>query len=276
MVKITALMDDQPGGDPRLTAEHGLSFFVEYGENRILFDCGTSGNTVRNAEKLGIDLKDLDAVVLSHGHYDHARGYRALLEKGLGSGLLCTGPGFFRKKWSRDHRGLRDLSAGFGPELLKEKEILREEVSGERELFPGIRLFCGFPRVHSFEKIPERFVLERDGEWVPDDFADEICMTLKVDGGLLVLVGCAHPGILNMVSHIARVTGERIRGVFGGTHLVDAEEERIRRTVRELCGLGLETLGLSHCSGDAADCAICARSEIRGCHLGSGDCVFFD
>ena len=275
MVKITALMDDRPGADPRLVAEHGLSFFVEYGEKRILFDCGTSGNTVRNAEMLGIDLKDVDAVVLSHGHYDHARGYRTLLEEGLGSDRLFTGPGFFRKKWSKNERGLRDLSAGFGPKLLEEKNILHEEVPGERELFPGVRLFCGFPRVHSFEKIPERFVLEQDGESVPDDFADEICMTLKVDGGLLVLVGCAHPGILNMVSHIADKTGEKILGVFGGTHLVDAEEERIRRTVRELCGLGLETLGLSHCSGDAVDPVIAAEPSVRSCHLRPGDSVSF-
>lgn len=275
MLKITALMDDLPGGDPRLTAEHGLSLFVEYGERRLLFDCGVSGQTVRNAEMLGICLKELDAVILSHGHYDHARGYRPLLEEGLGSGLLWTGPGFFRKKWSRDERGVRDLSAGFGPELLEEKGILHREVWGETELFPGATLYCGFPRVHSFEKIPARFLLELGGEWVHDDFNDEVCMTLEVGEGLLVLVGCAHPGILNMVSHIAHRTGKRICGVFGGTHLADADEERLRHTVRSLCAMGVEVLGLSHCSGEAADGIIAGEPSVRGCHLRVGDSVTF-
>ena len=276
MVSITALMDDRPGADPRLIGEHGLSLFVGYGDKKILFDCGTSGNTARNAEKLGIDLKDLDAVVLSHGHYDHARGYRTLVREGLGSSVLWTGPGFFRKKMSRDHRGLRDLSAGFGPELLKEHQILHREVLDETELFPGVLLFTGFPRVSSFEQIPQRFLLETEEGLIPDDFSDEVAMALRVEGGLLVLVGCSHPGIVNMVSHIARRTGEKIRGVFGGTHLMEADDERIRRTVRALCDMGLETLGLSHCSGDGVDPVIAAEPGVRGCHLRPGDRICFD
>ena len=79
-----------------------------------------------------------------------------------------------------------------------------------------------------------------------------------------------------MTDHISRLLQKPIRAVFGGTHLVEANDARIDLTIRTLQDMGLEILGLSHCSGDAADCAICARTEIRGCHLGSGDCIFFD
>ena len=275
LVKITALMDDRAGADRRLVSEHGLSLFVEYGEKRILFDCGTSENTARNAASLGIDLGKLDAVILSHGHYDHALGYPPLLKAGLGGRLLCTGAGFFRKKWSSDHRGLRDLSAGFGPELLKENGILHREIREDTELFPGVFLFTGFPRVHAFEQIPQRFLVETEAGLVPDDFSDEVCMGFRVPEGLVVLVGCSHPGILNMVSHIAEKTGEKILGVFGGTHLVDADEGRAESTVRALCDLGLETLGLSHCSGDGVDAFIAARKTVRSSHLRPGDSIRF-
>ena len=275
MLKITALMDDRPGADARLVAEHGLSLFVEYGEKRILFDCGTGENTARNADFLGIDLGELDAVILSHGHYDHALGYPPLLRKGLGGRLLCTGAGFFRKKWSRVGRGLRDLSAGFGPELLKQHRILHREIREDTELFPGVYLFTGFPRVHAFEQIPQRFLVETEAGLVPDDFSDEVCMALRVPEGLVVLVGCSHPGILNMVSRIAEKMGEKILAVFGGTHLVDADEERIRRTVRALCDLGLTELGLSHCSGDGVDALVEAEPQVRSRHLCPGDSIRF-
>ena len=101
-------------------------------------------------------------------------------------------------------------------------------------------------------------------------------MALRTERGLVVLVGCSHPGILNMVSHISRELCEPILGVFGGTHLAEADSRRIGDTVLGLRAMGLEILGLSHCSGDAADEAICADPTVRGCHLYVGDSITFD
>ena len=276
MVRITALMDDRGHGDGSLAPEHGLSLFVEYGGRRILFDCGATGSFLRNAEVLGAALRDLDAVVLSHSHYDHAGGFPALTGQGLGSRLLFTGPRFFEPKFSRDGDGFLDRSAGFGPELLEEKGICHREIAGTAEVFPGVYLFSGFPRIHDFEKIPRRFVRRTAGGFIPDDFSDEICMALAVEGGLVVLVGCSHPGILNMITHISREMKAPIRGVFGGTHLVEADGQRIGDTVLGLRAMGLELLGLSHCSGDAAEEAIRRDPTVRGCHLHVGDSITFD
>lgn len=276
MVGITALMDNKPTEHKALISEHGLSLFVEYHGRRILFDCGSGANPLRNAHRLGVDLKDLDAVVLSHSHYDHAAGFRDLTENGLGSRELYTGPQFFEPKFARNGIRFTDLSCGFGREFLEEHRIRHHEVRGLEELFPGVWLISGFPRIHTFETIPSRFVRRRIEGTVVDDFGDEVCMALEVDGGLVVLVGCSHPGILNMMCQVKALLNRPIRAVFGGTHLVEADAERIKTTVSELQEMGLEILGLSHCSGDAADCAICARTDIEGCHLGTGDRIFFD
>ena len=276
MVRITALMDDRGHGDGSLTPEHGLSLFVEYGGRRILFDCGATGSFLRNAEVLGADLRDLDAVVLSHSHYDHAGGFPALTGQGLGSRLLFTGPRFFEPKFSRDGDRFLDRSAGFGPELLEEKGICHREIAGTAEVFPGVYLFSGFPRIHDLETVPRRFVRRTADGFVPDDFSDEICMALAVGEGLVVLVGCSHPGILNMITHISREMKAPIRGVFGGTHLVEADEGRIGDTVLGLRAMGLELLGLSHCSGDAAEEAIRRDPTVRGCHLHVGDSIILD
>ena len=276
MLRITALMDDKCSENGALSAEHGLSLFVECNGRRILFDCGSGSNSLRNAHLLGIDLGGLDAVILSHSHYDHSGGFRELTERGFGSGQVYTGPRFFEPKYARSDAGYRDLSAGFDREFLDAHCICHQQVEGAVEIFPGVYLISGFPRVHDFEQIPERFLRRVDGEFIPDDFHDEICMAVEVEGGLAVLVGCSHPGILNMIVHVCNILSKPVKAVFGGTHLVEADEKRIDTTVERLRDMGLEILGLNHCSGDAAERAICAKTEIRGCHLRVGDAISFD
>lgn len=276
MLHITALMDNKPTENKALIAEHGLSLYVEHNGRRILFDCGSGSNPQYNAHRLGVDLQDLDAVIISHSHYDHAAGFRDLAENNLGSTELYTGSHFFEAKYAVDGVRYTDLSAGFGPDFLREYGVNHHEVSGLEEIFPGVYLISVFPRIHDFEKIPARFVRRTENGFVTDDFGDEVCMALQVQGGLAVLVGCSHPGILNMITHVSNLLKQPIKAVFGGTHLVEADDGRIHLTVERLREMGLEIFGLSHCSGEAADCAICANPDIQGCHLGVGDCIFFD
>jgi len=275
MVSITALMDNKPTEHKALIAEHGLSLYVEYNGRRLLFDCGSGANPQYNAHRLGVNLKDLDAVIISHSHYDHAAGFRDLTENGLGSRDLYTGPNFFDPKYAQNGVRYTNLACGFDRDFLEEYQVCHHEVLGVEEIYPGVWLISGFPRIHPFEKIPERFVRRTEAGFVTDDFGDEVCMALEIEGGLAVLVGCSHPGILNMMTQVSKLLNKPIRAVFGGTHLVEADDQRIDLTVRKLKEMGLEILGLSHCSGDAADCAICANPDIQGCHLGTGDCIFF-
>lgn len=273
MVRITALMDNVRSENKALTAEHGLSYLLEWDGHSLLFDCGAGDAPLRNAHRLGRRLQGLDAVVLSHSHYDHAAGYRDLIEAGLGSRVLYTGPCFFEPKFARDGVRYTDLSAGFDESFLAGNGITHRVVEGQCEIAPGVFLVGGFARTHAFETIPERFVRQTPDGFVPDDFADEICLALAAGDGLAVLVGCSHPGILNMIEQVHAVLGRPVRAVFGGTHLAEAGQERIDATVKGLRALGLETLGLGHCSGEAAECAVRAAGA-NGCHLAAGDCIF--
>lgn len=276
MVEITVLMDNQIVGRRGLIAEHGLSAYVEYRGRGLLFDCGPGPNFLENARRLGIDLSKVETVVLSHSHYDHAGGFRDLAEAGFGIREVCTGPDFFEPKYAREGMRMSNLSCGFDSTLLKKHGFRHREVRGVEELFPGAWLVSGFPRVRDFETVPERFVRRTAEGFVPDDFRDEVCLALETDRGLAVVVGCAHPGIVNMVSHIRKVLRKPAWAVIGGTHLSKASPERIEKT---LCGLktqGVTLLGLGHCSGEAVEAAVGEDPALTACHLGSGDGVFLE
>lgn len=275
MLQITALMDNRLTGRKDLLCEHGLSMFVSCQGKGILFDCGSSEKMLYNAQKLGIDLRGMDAVVLSHAHYDHAGGFRFLAEQ-YPVGRVYTGPGFFEPKYARSDNCCKNLSAGFDECFLKEQGIAHRTVDGVAEILPGIYAISGFPRREPMETIPDRFLRLTRAGFVPDDFPDELCLALETHEGIVLLVGCAHPGILNMAHHVTAVLGKPIRAVLGGTHLVEADTQRVQRTVEELGRMGVTLLGLNHCSGETAETLVRQREDITACHLGPGDCVFFD
>lgn len=276
MVRITALMDNQASEHKALIAEHGLSYYLEYDGFRLLFDCGSGPHFLDNAHRLGIDLHELDAVALSHSHYDHAAGYRDLIEQGFGSSVLYTGPHFWETKYAFDGVRYTDLSAGFTQDFLSQHHIRHQCVTGVQEIHPGVFLVSDFPRIHDFETIPSRFLRRTQSGFIPDDFSDEQCVVLKVPGGIAVLVGCSHPGILNMLSHIRDCFRQPIVAVYGGTHLVEADEHRIAVTVQALQDMGVQILGLSHCSGHCAETYVHENTDLQGCHLSVGDTIFYD
>lgn len=276
MLRVTALMDNKPSGQKALIHEHGLSYLMEGRGYRFLFDCGAGPNPIENAHHLGRSLRDLDAVVLSHSHYDHAGGYRYLLEQGGGSDVLYTGPGFFAPKFAVDGWKYTDLSAGFDRAFLEAHGVTHREVRDVMELFPGVYLIGNFPRRNAFETIPPRFVRLTEKGFEADDFGDEICVAVDLGGKLALFVGCAHPGILNMAQRVGQALNLPIYAIFGGTHLVEADRERVEQTVQQLREMGLELFGLGHCTGNEAECLIRQNPDLKSCHLGAGDCVFLE
>ena len=273
MLRVTTLMDNLPSENKALRAEHGLSYWVEAGGLRFLFDCGASDAVAHNAHRLGIPLEKADFTVCSHSHYDHAAGFRDLAERGLGGPALYTGPGFWKRKLAFDGLKYTDLSAGFGPDFLAAHGVEHRECAGLLPLAEGCWLVGDFPRQTPFETIPARFVRGEPGAAEPDDFSDEICLAVDTPRGLAVLVGCSHPGILNMIDRVYRALGRPVYGVFGGTHLVEADEARIRATLDRLRAMGLRVLGLSHCSGQQAERCLAGADGVRACHLAVGDCL---
>lgn len=273
MIRITTLMENHPSEHKALKAEHGLSFLVEAGGKRFLFDCGSGEDTLYNAHRLGIDLTAVDFTVCSHSHYDHAAGFRDMVEQGAGGRQLYTGPGFWDKKYAFDGVKYTDLSAGYDADFLATHGIEQRVCDGLLPLVEGCWLVGNFARRTTFETIPPRFVKGVIPHTVADDFSDEICLAMQTSRGLVVLVGCSHPGILNMIRTVHEVLQQPVYAVFGGTHLVEADEARIEATVKELQNLGMSVLGLCHCSGALAEEWLTCHSPLQACHMAVGDCI---
>lgn len=274
MIALRTLLENNLSRNRSLTAEHGLSFLVETGNKKILFDCSAGKAARRNAEKMHVSLKNVDYVIVSHSHYDHAGGYPDMVTHGVYAPLV-TGERFFEEKYARDGDKYTYLGCGFGPELLEKKKISHLVCKGQLTLFEGCHVVGGFERKYAFEKPPARFVrLTADG-MVEDDFPDEVCLVLEESNGLVVIAGCSHPGILNMLDSIQERFGRSVYAVFGGSHLVEADEERLNVTLDRLRDMELGMIGFNHCTGDMAQERLCAGADgVVYTHLKTGDCIF--
>ena len=273
MVKVTTIMDNKRGEHKALVAEHGLSFLVETEKSKILFDFGAGKSACENAVRLNIGLENISYAVGSHGHYDHASGYPEFVRHGL-SCPLYTAKGYFAEKYALNGLKATYLGSGFDEAWLNERNLEHRYCDGYLELEPGCYLVGNFERRYEFEQIPDRFVLRKNDKWEKDDFSDEICLVLDGTNGQTVIVGCSHPGILNILTTVQERFGKPIRAVFGGTHLVEADGKRIRITLDKMKQMGVGLIGFNHCSGEELQTIMSQETELKHCYLGAGDCIY--
>ena len=269
---VTALIENAPAEHNGLHNEHGLSFHVAVDGLNILFDCGASDKILHNARVLGIALKDIDLVVLSHSHYDHGGGFRSVAAES-GVSRVVTGEGYFLPKYSRE--GIRHafLGVDFDEAYLAASRIGHEVCGDLLQLGESCWAVGNFLREAGDENIPEKFVVRKDGAFLPDAFADEVCLAVRMGDGVAVLAGCAHPGILNILDTVEKRLRLPVRAVWGGTHLVNAGIGRVRKTLARLREMGVELVGMSHCSGDLAPRLVEEDGQLCGCPLRTGDAV---
>ncbi|MCP4118021.1 MAG: MBL fold metallo-hydrolase [Desulfobacteraceae bacterium] len=252
-VEITTLVENTLGEHHQLRSEHGLSFLVKAGNATILFDTGASSRFIHNAELLAMDLKAVDQVLISHGHYDHSGGYKAFVDQAFNrDARLVVKPGFFNKKYGVNGNHSEFLGNGFTREELVAAGVSIEIVHDHvKEVAPGVFSVSGFERTCPMEQLNPRFRIERDGAEVIDEFCDEQVMVVKSEKGLVVVLGCSHPGLINILNSIKGRFEEDIHGVIGGTHLVEANQERLEKTMDFLLDQDIPVIGISHCSGGA-------------------------
>jgi len=271
-IRITTLVENTQGQHRALKNEHGLSLFIESNGHRLLFDTGQSAAFLGNAETLMVDLSGLKYVVLSHGHYDHTGGFRALTQV-AGGFELFVGGGFFRKKYGIKEGACEFLGNSFDEAFLAERSISHTFVTADTlEVFPGAHLVTNFERTHEDEKINPRFKLEQDGELIEDDFGDEVCLALDTPKGLAVVLGCSHPGVKNILETVSSRLKKPIHSVLGGTHLVEASPESIRKTIEFFKAKDIQQIGVSHCTGQAAMESLKFFSD-RFYHNRTGSCL---
>lgn len=264
MLRILTLMDNSEGA-AGTTAEHGLSFLIERKGRFLLFDTGETGRFLDNARVLGAGLEAVEAAVISHGHHDHGGGFPPFIERTAFNGPLWTGGGFFDRKWSDELPAPRFLGVNFDAAFLEDSHIEHRVVSApsggtvSREVCPGVYVVNGFPRIHAEERQNPRFVVDRGGNRVGDDFREEVCLAIEVGGGLAVVLGCAHPGLMNMLDAVKESFGKPVVAVFGGSHLVEADGARLAASVAYLAASSCRLAALGHCTGTAGTAALAGQ-----------------
>ncbi len=273
MVRVTTLMDNKPSEHKALVSKHGLSLFIETQNDSIIFDCGSDKDTIYNAKLLGVDISSTKHLACSHSHYDHVGGVKDVIAEGF-YGTLYTGMGFFDKKYACNDVKYTFLGANFDSNTIMHNNITHVVCEDVLEIFRDCFLVSNFPRIYSFESIPPRFVKDVNGNIQSDLFEDEICIVIRTGKGLVVIVGCSHPGILNMLCHVEKRFNEAIYAVLGGAHLVEADDKRINITVDKLIEMGIKFIGMSHCSGEKIQENMKERG-IQNCYMSVGSEVRF-
>lgn len=253
MIKITTLIENNVKEKSLLHSEHGLSFYIQADNLNILFDTGQSGSFVENANKLNIDLEKIDYVILSHGHYDHTGGFKRLVKEKGNSFQLITGEKFFNNKYKYDGIKYTCIGNSFDEKYLEENKISIKYINEDTfNISDNISVASNFERKTDFEKIKDRFIIKVDNNYKKDDFFDEIVLTVKLQQGLLVVLGCSHVGIVNILETLIQRTGMPIYGIIGGTHLVEADDFRVDETIKYLREKDIKLIGVSHCTGEKA------------------------
>jgi 7,8-dihydropterin-6-yl-methyl-4-(beta-D-ribofuranosyl)aminobenzene 5'-phosphate synthase len=275
-VTITTIVENV-AGRPDLEAEHGLAMWVDTGRHRVLFDTGQGGLVLANARKLNVRLEDADAIVLSHGHYDHTGGLAGVLSLARKARVFLH-PAALSGKYARDPDGsCRAIGMPRASQVALSKHPVGATAT-ERvtEVVDDVFVTGAVPRTNDFEDTGGPFFLDEACTHT-DPLPDDQSLFVHSPQGLVVLLGCAHAGIVNSLEYIHRATGQAIHTVLGGMHLVGANEDRLDRTVQSLRSLDVQRVGPAHCTGPAAAarlwqslpgrCFACpsgARLEIEG------------
>lgn len=254
-VEVTLLVDNRPG--PGLMAEHGLSALIRAGGRTILLDTGKGDALPRNAERLGIDLGEIDTVVLSHGHYDHTGGLPTVIGKRRDLSVYFH-PKIFRQRYIADQRGTRSI--GIPATSVRAMEELPgrclKPVTGTVHLSDAVGISTSIKRGTDYEDTGGAFYLDAKAT-TPDPIEDDLVVWATTDEGLVVMVGCCHAGIINTIAQVQRVTGEtRIRAIIGGLHLLHADYRRLDPTMAALQSISPEMVAPCHCTGDRATSAL--------------------
>lgn len=247
---ITQLVENTAGG-AGLLGEHGLAFFIEADGHRLLFDTGQGLALANNAQRLGIRLETVEAIVLSHGHYDHAGGLTAALGM-AGPVDLYLHPGALTARFNRQGRAI-------GAPLVDGAELGSRagrviHTRTPTEIVPGIHVTGEIPRRHAIEDTGGPFYL--DSECTREDsLPDDQALYIETGRGLVVLLGCGHSGVINTLDYIREIGGETsIHAVIGGMHLLHATAERLAFTGDNLERLAIRYLAPNHCTGLGAVC----------------------
>jgi len=272
-MKINILTDNRARKRGML-AEHGLSVLIEFENINILFDTGQSDVFFRNAKVMGIDLLKTDCIVLSHGHYDHCGGLIYFQESENYPSIYAHAD-LFTKKYAVKGGSCREIGI---PWSLNDYKIIKDHMtfSGKFvEVYPKISLCAEIPSTQPFEGIPEGFYIEENNHKSLDSLKDEQMLVIEHEKGLVIFLGCSHPGVVSCLNYVLRMfPGKQIYALIAGMHLDNVSPLRLQMTIQHMINLDIQMVIPLHCTGIHAICemkrflgkqcfALCAGDSIE-------------
>jgi len=254
-VRITTLSENT--AQLGFLGEWGLSILVETESSRVLLDTGLSISAVYNADLMGIDLSTIDTIVLSHAHGDHTGGLRDVLRRVRKQVQVIAHPDIWIPKYVVYGEVTRYAGIPYAREDLESLGASFNLTKKPFEISDDVMTTGEIEMTTDYETVDDRLFVKKANNMVPDPLADDLAIVVRTTEGLILITGCAHRGIVNTVRQVQKLTrGEHIHTIIGGTHLMVASPERIENTANELKGLGLQRLGVSHCTGFSASAAL--------------------
>ena len=255
-VRVTILCENSVSSPLPVLGEHGFAAFIETEKGSYLFDTGQGLSISHNAKYLKKDISAIKSVFLSHGHYDHTGGLAHVL-KVKAPVQVFAHPDIFAKKYAavrnNGRENIRYVGMQHGREEY-EKQGAQFTLRTSFEQVAGNMYLTGeIPRVTDYEKGDTRLLVDNAGALFPDSMPDDQSLVIKTKRGLLLILGCAHAGLINILKHVSEhFQHETIHTIVGGTHLGFLTDEQLETTIEDLKHFDFKQLGASHCTGPKA------------------------
>lgn len=231
----------------KLLAEHGLSVYFKYNGQQYLFDTGQGEVLVSNAIKLGIDLSEINTVFLSHGHDDHTGGLNKLLKIKPEIRVFAHSD-IFQPKYKK----VADSLEFIGTDL--DQSDISNFTAAENKIAAAAGIYnTGEIPAPKASYINDRYVVENEEGETTDPFDDDTSLYIETESGIVILLGCSHKGVKNIIEEIkASVGDKKIAAVLGGMHLKRSSREEIKELIEYFRELELDLLAPMHCTGRLA------------------------
>ncbi|QZY55083.1 MBL fold metallo-hydrolase [Crassaminicella profunda] len=272
-MKLTVLVDNNTYIDRYFIGEPGVSYFIEDEGTQILFDVGYSNAFMKNAQKMNVNMKNMDFVVISHGHIDHTGGFFHLINfynEAIMENISYKKPTLVAHPFTFLTKTFDDEEIG---SMLPEKNLSRYfhmQLSKEPIWLTKNLVFLGeIERKNDFENKEPIGKIAIDEKMVDDYVLDDSALVYQSKEGLVIITGCSHAGICNIIEYAKKVCNdERIVDVIGGFHLLDASKKQLEGTVNYMKRINAKKVHACHCTDLNAKIALAKETNIKEVGVG--------
>ena len=255
MTTVQILCDNNIGRIDFL-GEHGFAALIEHDDKTYLFDTGQGHTLPHNVKSGGFQLDGIEAILLSDGHFDHTGGLPWVLEQ-TGAKKIIAHPAVFAGHMARLSPDPAVAPLYIGPPQTQEAFEAAGAIFDFREetgaVAPGFHFITGYARQPDQTPGDRQLVLPQGEDHVPDPIAEDANLLLETPSGPVLVLGCAHGGVLNILDHVKATFGiTRLHAILGGTHLMFYAPEQIRAAIEAFEAFDVKVVGVSHCTGPQA------------------------